>query len=77
MIGTKTFALAEALVFVHGINARTEAERQLSLVSQEASVTAAHLWEDVVHILPIAMDRAQRFAPIPPDQVPEQVAALC
>jgi hypothetical protein len=77
MIGTKTFALAEALVFVHGINARTEAERQLSILGHEAGETAAHMWEDVVHILPIAMSRTQRFAPIPPDQVPEQIAAHC
>jgi hypothetical protein len=77
MIGTKTFALAEALVFVHGINARSEAERQLSILGHEASDTAAQMWEDVVHILPIAMGRAQRFAPIPPDQIPEQIAAHC
>jgi hypothetical protein len=77
MIGTKTFALAEALVFVHGINARSEAERQLSILGHEASDAAALMWEDVVHILPIAMNRAQRFAPIPPDQIPEQIAAHC
>jgi hypothetical protein len=77
MIGTKTFALAEALVFAHGSNARAEAERHLLLMASNAETAKSHLWEDVVHVLPIAVDRVSRFPVIAQDSISTEQIAVC
>ncbi len=76
MIGTKTFALAEALVFAHGTNARAEAERHLLLLAANAETAKSHLWEDVVHVLPEAVNRGPRF-PILQDSISTEQIAVC